>query len=118
MVADYDRGLAGWQRIAGNDNVRSVGCGEDALDVRPHRGRDHGGGIVYRGLGEQREGQQQRQQSVGDGQVQQPGQQMQGGAEQLAQALEALKLQYCEWHADGSSVSHGGGATVRSTAKQ
>ena len=88
MVADDYRGLAGRQRIAGDDDFCFIGSGEDALDVQPHRRGDQGGSIIGSSGSDEGERQEEGEQGVCEAQAQQPRQQMQGGADKVAEALE------------------------------
>jgi len=111
MVRNNNSRLSRRKRIAGDDDMRFIRNGEDALDARPDGLGDQGGSIVSGGGSEEGERQQEREQGVGDAQAQQPRQQMQGGAEQKAEAVK-MRCDEQEWHHGGRGVSHGGGRAV------
>ena len=88
MIADHDRGLSRRQRIAGDDNMRLVRAGEDALDMQPDRRGDQGGSIIDSSGGDKGARQEEGERGVCDDQAEQPRQEMQGGAEGVAEAFE------------------------------
>ena len=88
MIADDNGRLARRQRIASDNNIRLIRLSEYALNMPPYRLRDQRRRIINSSGRNQRERQQQRQQSVCDDQAEQPRQEMQGGAEKVAEALK------------------------------
>lgn len=73
MVADYDCGLAGWQRVAGYEDVGAVCAREEVLDVGPDCVGYEGGGVVGLCWGEEGEGEEEGEQGVCEGEVEEPG---------------------------------------------
>lgn len=59
MVAHDDGGLSQRQRIASDDDMRFIGGGEDALDVRPDRNGYQGGCIIGSGGSDESERQEE-----------------------------------------------------------
>lgn len=80
--------------------MRFVRAGEYALNTQPDRCSDQGGGIIDSGRSDEGERQKEGEDSVCDDQTEQPRQEMQGGAEGVAEALKRRQRGQ-EWHHGG-----------------